>query len=303
MGGMVRPNRGRRRVARTPAAGFAFCRPPARPRCQWGGFHQLSPAPNIGSLDGGLWWALVVGALWKQTRMITAPGCLIASMWPPLDTIRTLWERSHVGAQDARGGRGGGCLPHPAQPQHTNHWAPLMRKRHQQEHWPQRPTERSEPTQHAKGRTGDCPGPGKETTTRRNVTRGGGGSVQFRTPTPTAWARGSRGGGWQIFSGLRGIFDLSSPFHSEHVEYTQVRRVHPPFYHSPQMGEIGGNRKMCAPVLRGHKHGPSAAGAQVGCSSLFTVVCVGVGQGRGGMQPDTEDSPVPNWFLSIAHLV
>ena len=39
-----------------------------------------------------------------------------------------------------------------------------------QEHWPQRPTENSDPTRHAKGRTGDCPGPRKETTTRRNVT-------------------------------------------------------------------------------------------------------------------------------------
>ena len=65
--------------------------------------------------------------------------------------------------------------PHSAQPQHTNDWAPRTRKRHQQEHRPQRPTERSDPTQHAKGRTGDCPGPRKETTTGRNVTRGGGG--------------------------------------------------------------------------------------------------------------------------------
>ena len=65
--------------------------------------------------------------------------------------------------------------PHPAQPQHTNYWAPRTRKRHQQEHRPQRPTESSDPTQHAKGRTGDRPGPRKETTTRRNVTRGGGG--------------------------------------------------------------------------------------------------------------------------------
>ena len=65
--------------------------------------------------------------------------------------------------------------PHPAQPQHTNHWAPRMRKRHRQEHRPQRPTEHSDPTQHAKGRTGDCPGPRKDTATRRNVTRGGGG--------------------------------------------------------------------------------------------------------------------------------
>ena len=61
--------------------------------------------------------------------------------------------------------------PHPAQPQHTSYWAPRTRKRHQREHRPQRPTERSDPTQHAKGRTGDCPGPCKETTTRRNVTR------------------------------------------------------------------------------------------------------------------------------------
>ena len=62
--------------------------------------------------------------------------------------------------------------PHPAQPRHTNHWAPQTRKRHQQEQRPQRPTERSDPTQHAKGRTGDCPGPRKGATTRRNVTQG-----------------------------------------------------------------------------------------------------------------------------------
>ena len=62
--------------------------------------------------------------------------------------------------------------PHSAQPQHTNHWAPRTRKRHQQEHRPQRPTESSDPMQHAKGRTGDRPGPRKGATTRRNVTQG-----------------------------------------------------------------------------------------------------------------------------------
>ena len=62
--------------------------------------------------------------------------------------------------------------PHSAQPQHANYWAPRTRKRHQQEHRPQRPTESSDPTQHAKGRTGDRPGPRKGATTRRNVTRG-----------------------------------------------------------------------------------------------------------------------------------
>ena len=64
--------------------------------------------------------------------------------------------------------------PHSAQPQHTNYWAPRTRKRHQQEHRPQRPTESSDPTQHAEGRTGDRPGPRKGATTRRNVTQGGG---------------------------------------------------------------------------------------------------------------------------------
>ena len=49
---------------------------------------------------------------------------------------------------------------------------PTYPKRHQQEHRPQRPTESSDPTQHAKGRTGDRPGPRKETTTRQNVTQG-----------------------------------------------------------------------------------------------------------------------------------
>ena len=66
-------------------------------------------------------------------------------------------------------------MPHLAQLQHTNYWAPRTRKRHQQEHWPQRLTESSNPTQHAKGRTGDCPGSRKGTTTRQNVTQGGGG--------------------------------------------------------------------------------------------------------------------------------
>ena len=64
-------------------------------------------------------------------------------------------------------------MPHSAQSQHTNYWALRTRKRHQQEHRPQRPTKSSDPTQHAKGRTGGCPGPRKGATTRRNVTQGG----------------------------------------------------------------------------------------------------------------------------------
>ena len=52
-------------------------------------------------------------------------------------------------------GGGGGVYTPPTANQHTNHWAPRTRKRHQQEHRPQRPTESSDPTQHAKGRTGE----------------------------------------------------------------------------------------------------------------------------------------------------
>ena len=93
-------------------------------------------------------------------------------------------------------------MPHLAQPQHTNYWAPRTRKRHQQEHRPQRPTESSDPTQHAKGRTGDRPGPRKETATRRNVTQG----AIFRTPRlprNRTWDRrgGGRGG---VMGGLEG---------------------------------------------------------------------------------------------------
>ena len=61
---------------------------------------------------------------------------------------------------------------HLAQPQHTNYWAPRTRKRHQQEHGLQRPTESSNRTQQAEGRRGDCPGLRKGTTTKRNVAQG-----------------------------------------------------------------------------------------------------------------------------------
>ena len=57
-------------------------------------------------------------------------------------------------------------------------------KRHQQEHRPQQPTESSDPAQHAKGRTGDCWGPRKETATRWNVTQG------VPQPPPLGWVAG-----------------------------------------------------------------------------------------------------------------
>ena len=54
---------------------------------------------------------------------------------------------------------------------YANYWAPRTRKR--QEPQPQQLTECSNPTQHAKGRMGDCPGPRKVTAARWNVTQGG----------------------------------------------------------------------------------------------------------------------------------
>ena len=95
--------------------------------------------------------------------------------------------------------------------QHTNYWAPRTRKRHQQEHRPQRPTESSDPTQHAEGRTGDRPGPRKETTTRRNVTQGGGGGalskLSARYPASASCAgRDSRAGYCLRERGVRGLF-------------------------------------------------------------------------------------------------
>ena len=99
-------------------------------------------------MDRGVWTAKTV----KEPRQQPAHP-QYANYWAPLT------RKPHI-------------LPHPAQPQHTNYWAPRTRERHQEEHRPQRPTERSDPTQHAKGRTGDCPGPRKGATTRRNVTQG-----------------------------------------------------------------------------------------------------------------------------------
>ena len=100
-------------------------------------------------VDRGVWTAKTV----KRPRQQPAHP-QYAKYWAPLTRKR------HI-------------PPHPAQPWHTNDWAPRTRKRHQQEHRPQRPTESSDPTQHAKGRPGDCPGPRKGATTRRNVTQGG----------------------------------------------------------------------------------------------------------------------------------
>ena len=108
-------------------------------------------------VDRGVWTATTV----KRPRQQPAHP-QYANWWAPLTRKR------HI-------------PPHSAQPRHTNHWAPRTRKRHQREHRPQRPTERSDPTQHAKGRTGDCPGPRKGNNNQTDCHTGAG------------------GGGWQSF--------------------------------------------------------------------------------------------------------
>ena len=60
----------------------------------------------------------------------------------------------------------------PAQPQYAKYWARVTQKPHHREHRLQRPSEHNGPSQHAMGRPGHCPGPHKETATRRNVTQG-----------------------------------------------------------------------------------------------------------------------------------
>ena len=83
---------------------------------------------------------------------------------PPPHTPRVLWKRGAAGG-----------LQQPVQPPVCQLLGSATRKRHQQEQGPQRLSEHSGPTQQAKGRTGDCPGPYEETATRQNVTQGGGG--------------------------------------------------------------------------------------------------------------------------------
>ena len=111
---------------------------------------QHSEAGYGRPVDRGAWTAKTV----KRPRQQPAHP-QYANFWAPL------MRKRHT-------------MPHSAQPQHTKYRAPRTWKRHQQEHRPQRPAESSDPTPHAKGRTGDRPGPRKGATTRRNVTQGGG---------------------------------------------------------------------------------------------------------------------------------
>ena len=154
--------------------GGVLCRTRQRAACYW--TDSRSHGEGLGSAADNLLPATYQGGgdgLWTEARgqqkQSNDPGNnqhnpQYANYWAPLT------HKRHT-------------LPHPAPPAHqllgSANAEPRTRKRHQQEHRPQRLTESSDPTQHAEGRTGDCPGPRKGATTRRNVTQGGGVPNQF----------------------------------------------------------------------------------------------------------------------------
>ena len=110
------------------------------------------------SVDRGAWTAKTV----KRPRQQPAHP-QYANYWVPLTRKR------HT-------------MPHSAQPQHTNYWAPRTEHGNDTSKSTGRSGRQKAAThaQHAKGRTGDCPGPRKGATTRRNVTQGVGRGLQFR---------------------------------------------------------------------------------------------------------------------------
>ena len=177
------------------------CRWSASPGVVWIGTRPPTPAAQMGCLrnrsgahqgrpegERDIWWTVGAtpraaghlglmhtethrGRLWAACRQRCVDSK--SSQTTPATTSTTS-IRQLLGAADAQTAHHAtSCTA-----LHTNHWAPRTQKRHRQEHRPQQPLESSNPTQHVKGRTGDCPGPRKETTTRRNVTQGGGGGFR-----------------------------------------------------------------------------------------------------------------------------
>ena len=137
---------------------------------------------------------------------------------------------------------------HPC-PSNTSRWFPQLLEL--REHGPQWPAESIGPTQHAKGRTGDCPGPCKETATRRNVTKAGAqdalttgprfeprvGNQQDRNaPGVRVCLRGPDGtlrrtkGALELESGDRPR-NLASPQHRPNIHHF---RYHPPQFTIPR---------------------------------------------------------------------
>ena len=184
-------------------------------------------------------------------------------------------------------------MPHSAQPQHTNYWAPRTRKRHQQEHRPQRPTESSDPTQYAKGRTGDCLGPRKGTTTRRNVTGGGGGVSEG----PGWRARPKAGGGVRSHEGPWDVAAVERALRSGAAERsTPVQRTSaaPPTVRRPtgaRRGRGGGAGAYGHRSLEEGRRGLGEGGRGLGQRHAFCVACCVRGSFRGACGPCASPRP------------
>ena len=143
-----------------------------------------------------IWWftSARLKVSWRHCGGLVAAGicCTPRAKGVSSLCIRLIWTRGGEGGGDnwtsRKQKRGETCAEregewaaktaddprtHQHNPQCANYRAPLPRTRHHKEHRPQRSTERSDPMQHAKGRTDDCPGPRKESATRGTVTQGG----------------------------------------------------------------------------------------------------------------------------------
>ena len=150
-----------------------------------------------------------------------------------------------LGAADAQ-------TAHPA----TTSTAPAHQRRRSadaEQHRPQRPTERSDPTQHAKGRTGDCPGPHKETTTGRNVTRGGGGGLGPPRPRPPGAAACTALGSGQPCPGPQRPVGRTPPGDSPRSNRPRRAAAH------VQRMERGYGRALAVSDLRGLRPGTGSA--------------------------------------------
>ena len=120
------------------------------------------PCATSTSVRTVIFWDPINGASGFGTELIRYQTAC------PMNTpVRTVFFQDFI-LRWTRGGEGGTewaakTVKRPHNNQHSprcaNYLAPLTRKRNHIEHRPQRPTERSDPTQHTKGRTGDCPGP------------------------------------------------------------------------------------------------------------------------------------------------
>ena len=180
----------------------------------WGSRTRKHREAGCGPEDGGVWTAKN-----SQTTPATTSTSSIRQLLGPADAQTAHHTTSSTAPAHQRLG--------PANAETTPARAPAAAADRKQR-----------PVQHAKGRTGDCPGPRKETTTRQNVTQGGrAGSLTLSMGS--GWAQPSKGwlGPHQL---PKGLVLLSCPEHGAWCDAV-VRRVGlgPTFSVAQAMGHGG----------------------------------------------------------------